>query len=149
MSRTNERRAFLWKINEKPLQTSSGAFRCLKVWYFLIHINNNRHLCHPPVFDFHQVVDGLQETERQAQEGKTYEFVSSALGIWIATYFTTFHRFAFFVTASEQPRKESVLPTPAKPLALACVCVTCWLILRTSPWGTGMDILVKKTSCSC
>lgn len=25
----------------------------------------------PPVFDFHQVVDGLQETERQAQEGKT------------------------------------------------------------------------------
>ncbi len=29
-------------------------------------------VCFPSaVFDFHQVVDGLQETERQAQEGKT------------------------------------------------------------------------------
>lgn len=37
----------------------------------------------PPstVFDFHQVVDGLQETERQAQEGKTYGFVSGALDV--------------------------------------------------------------------
>ncbi len=46
----------------------------------------------------------------------------------------------FIIKALEQPRRASDPHTPAKRLALACVFVTSWVTLRTSPWGTGIRL---------
>uniref|UniRef100_A0A671X944 Adenylosuccinate synthetase n=1 Tax=Sparus aurata TaxID=8175 RepID=A0A671X944_SPAAU len=49
---------------------------CLKGWEKRLIVSDRAHL----VFDFHQVVDGLQETERQAQEGKTIGTTKKGIG---------------------------------------------------------------------
>uniref|UniRef100_H3DJA4 Adenylosuccinate synthetase n=1 Tax=Tetraodon nigroviridis TaxID=99883 RepID=H3DJA4_TETNG len=48
----------------------------LKGWDKRLIVSDRAHL----VFDFHQVVDGLQETERQAQEGKTIGTTKKGIG---------------------------------------------------------------------
>lgn len=72
---------------------------------------------------------------------------SSTLEIPFAHFPMTGHTFAFVITASEQPRRESDLRTPAKHLALACVCATSWLTLRSSPQGMKEDMLHKRPLC--
>ncbi|CAI5696864.1 unnamed protein product [Oreochromis niloticus] len=48
----------------------------LKGWEKRLIVSDRAHL----VFDFHQVVDGLQETERQAQEGKNIGTTKKGIG---------------------------------------------------------------------
>ncbi|KAM9355997.1 adenylosuccinate synthetase isozyme 1 [Pholidichthys leucotaenia] len=48
----------------------------LKGWDKRLIVSDRAHL----VFDFHQVVDGLQETERQAQEGKNIGTTKKGIG---------------------------------------------------------------------
>uniref|UniRef100_A0A674P778 Adenylosuccinate synthetase n=1 Tax=Takifugu rubripes TaxID=31033 RepID=A0A674P778_TAKRU len=48
----------------------------LRGWDKRLIVSDRAHL----VFDFHQVVDGLQETERQAQEGKTIGTTKKGIG---------------------------------------------------------------------
>uniref|UniRef100_A0A3Q1B364 Adenylosuccinate synthetase isozyme 1 n=1 Tax=Amphiprion ocellaris TaxID=80972 RepID=A0A3Q1B364_AMPOC len=52
----------------------------LKGWEKRLIVSDRAHLGMYSLFDFHQVVDGLQETERQAQEGKNIGTTKKGIG---------------------------------------------------------------------
>ncbi|CAL8286211.1 unnamed protein product [Lota lota] len=64
------------KNEKKGLSEFSSQTPCLKGWDKRLIVSDRAHL----VFDFHQVVDGLQETLRQAQEGKNIGTTKKGIG---------------------------------------------------------------------